>query len=158
MAQVVGCQPATSDVMARSVAAGTIQPELGGDGDGTLSDATAGGVEYGSMTLQPCIDCVDEWLTVSEVEIAEALVGLLEEHSKLVEGEHAAGGELRVREGSRQLGWEQPEMRRKCPKPATDRHITTSKKRWKRCACSLEVKVGAVVHPRRGSCRVHRRG
>ncbi|GIL86557.1 hypothetical protein Vretimale_11572 [Volvox reticuliferus] len=92
--QVVGCQPTVSDVMARSVAAGTIVSELAGPHDGggdTLSDATAGGVEFGSATLQPCSDCVDEWVTVSEVEIAEALVELLEEQSKLVEGENRSG-------------------------------------------------------------------
>ncbi len=52
----------------------------------TLSDSTAGGIEYDSQTLQPCVDCVDQWVCVGE-EIAEALVGLLEQHSKLVEGE-----------------------------------------------------------------------
>ncbi|GLI67676.1 hypothetical protein VaNZ11_011837 [Volvox africanus] len=87
--QVIGCQPAVSDVMARSAASGTIEPELADTHDGrevTLSDATAGGVESGSVTLQPCSNFVDEWVTVSEAEIAEALVGLLEEQSKLVEG------------------------------------------------------------------------
>ncbi|EFJ39992.1 hypothetical protein VOLCADRAFT_108389 [Volvox carteri f. nagariensis] len=101
--QVIGCQPAASDVMARSVAAGRIVPEVevkngGDDADGgesgwsTLSDATAGGVEYGSITLQPCMDCVDEWVTVSEAEIADALIGLLEEQSKLVEGTPGGSG------------------------------------------------------------------
>ncbi|GLC75729.1 hypothetical protein PLESTF_001679100 [Pleodorina starrii] len=89
--RVIGCQPAASDVMARSVAAGAIVPENEdedeeGAGGCTFSDATAGGVEFGSATLQPCSDCVDEWVVVGEEEIAEALVGLLEEHSKLVEG------------------------------------------------------------------------
>ncbi|GIL66142.1 hypothetical protein Vafri_19741, partial [Volvox africanus] len=95
--QVVGCQPAVSDVMTRSAASGTIEPELADTDDGrgsTLSDATAGGVEFGSITLQPCLNCVDEWVTVTEVEIAEALVGLLEEQSKLVEGEERSGGFL----------------------------------------------------------------
>ncbi|KXZ41417.1 hypothetical protein GPECTOR_480g416 [Gonium pectorale] len=104
--RVIGCQPAASCVMARSVAAGAVQPEYDcaadrdGDPDaaaaaaaaateGTLSDATAGGVEYDSVTLQPCMDCVDEWVTVGEGEIAEAMADMLEHHSKLIEG--AAG-------------------------------------------------------------------
>ncbi|KAG2483023.1 hypothetical protein HYH03_018103 [Edaphochlamys debaryana] len=95
--RVIGCQPAASDVMARSVLAGSIQPELSAEADdpsyayGTLSDATAGGVESDSLTLQPCADCVDEWIAVREDEIAAALVGLLREHSKLVEGAAAVG-------------------------------------------------------------------
>lgn len=41
------------------------------------------------MTLAPCIEYVDSWVTVSEQEIADAMVSLLHHHSKLVEG--AAG-------------------------------------------------------------------
>jgi len=49
--RVIGCQPAASDVMRRSVASGAIVQLKTGD---TLSDATAGGIEEGSLTLQPC--------------------------------------------------------------------------------------------------------
>ncbi|GFR44263.1 hypothetical protein Agub_g5468 [Astrephomene gubernaculifera] len=132
--RIVGCQPAASDVMARSVAAGRIVPEVkiptltetvsnsastadansttvsgryatgtmesGGTTpavaaanavaaaapSSTLSDATAGGVEEGSLTLPPCMCCVDEWVAVGEEEIAEALVELLEQQAKMVEG------------------------------------------------------------------------
>jgi len=55
---VVGCQPSASDVMRLSVAAGRIVEAPCGD---TLSDATAGGIEEGAVTLAPCIDGVDEW-------------------------------------------------------------------------------------------------
>ena len=48
---MVGCQPAASDVMARSVRAGAVQPEAAPPLP-TLSDATAGGVEEDSLTLQ----------------------------------------------------------------------------------------------------------
>lgn len=48
-----------------------------------------GGIEQGAITLQPCVDYVDTWLTVAEAEIADAMVSLLHHHSKLVEG--AAG-------------------------------------------------------------------
>jgi len=51
--------------------------------------ADAGGIEQGSVTLQPCVEYVDNWVTVSEQEIADAIVSLLHHHSKLVEG--AAG-------------------------------------------------------------------
>lgn len=51
--RVVGCQPAVSDVMRASVAAGHIvhaPPHAT-----TLSDATAGGIEEGAITLEPCM-------------------------------------------------------------------------------------------------------
>ena len=46
----------------------------------------AGGIEPGALTLQPCIDFVDEWVTVTEEEIGAAIVGMLQNHSKLIEG------------------------------------------------------------------------
>ena len=57
-AKVVGCQPSASDVMRQSVEAGRIVEAASGD---TLSDATAGGIEEGAITLGPCIAGVDEW-------------------------------------------------------------------------------------------------
>ncbi len=41
------------------------------------------------MTLKPCKDYVDEWVLVSEEEIGSAICGMLQHHSKLIEG--AAG-------------------------------------------------------------------
>ncbi|GAX76399.1 hypothetical protein CEUSTIGMA_g3844.t1 [Chlamydomonas eustigma] len=83
---VVGCQPAASDVMRQSVQAGCV---IDVPSHPTLSDATAGGIEEGALTLQPCTDYVDEWVLVSEDEIRAAVVGVLKHHSKLIEG--AAG-------------------------------------------------------------------
>ena len=54
-----------------------------------LISIRAGGIETGALTLQPCIDHVDEWISVTEAEIASAVVGMLRHHSKLIEG--AAG-------------------------------------------------------------------
>ena len=42
----------------------------------------AGGVEEGALTFQPCMDLVDEWVSVSEADIAGALLGL-QDHSQL---------------------------------------------------------------------------
>lgn len=84
--RVVGCQPAASDVMRRSVEAGEIVDAPSGE---TLSDATAGGIEPGALTLAPCVAAVDEWVCVSEQEIADAMLSVLHHHSKLIEG--AAG-------------------------------------------------------------------
>lgn len=80
---IVGCQPEASQVMRLSVEAGTIVDAPSRD---TLSDGTAGGVERGSVTLRPCVECIDEWVCVSEADIAGAMVAVLERQGKLVEG------------------------------------------------------------------------
>lgn len=69
--KVVGCQPEKSDVMRRSVEAGEVVsiPWLE-----TLSEGTAGGIEEGAITLEDCSQLVDEWVTVTEEEIAAAMV------------------------------------------------------------------------------------
>ena len=46
----------------------------------------AGGIEKGSLTLEPCRQLVDDWVCVSEQEIAVALLGLLEHDDLRVEG------------------------------------------------------------------------
>jgi threonine dehydratase len=56
-----------------------------------LTHTCAGGIEEGAITLDPCIQYVDTWVTVSEQEIADAMVSLLHHHSKLVEGAAACG-------------------------------------------------------------------
>jgi threonine dehydratase len=85
-ARVVGCLPEASPVMARSVAAGRI---LEMQSFPTLSDGTAGGIEPGSVTFPLCASLVDEWITVSEEEIADAVRHCLTVEHVLVEG--AAG-------------------------------------------------------------------
>lgn len=83
---VIGCQPGTSDVMGASVAAGRILDQESGV---TLSDGSAGGVEEGSLTFEPCCRFVDGWQNVSEPQIAAAMVGMLREEGISLEG--AAG-------------------------------------------------------------------
>lgn len=81
--RVVGCQPRASCVMARSVAAGRLL-EL--PSRPTLSDATAGGVEPGSITFELCRDLVDDWILVGEDEIAAAIRLVHEQEDLIVEG------------------------------------------------------------------------
>lgn len=68
--QIVGCSPVNSAVMIRSVQAGRNLdlPTLP-----TLSDGTAGGLEPGAITFDPCRTLVDEFVTVTEDEIARVL-------------------------------------------------------------------------------------
>jgi threonine dehydratase len=81
--RIVGCSPENSAIMIESVRAGRILdlPSLP-----TLSDGTAGGVEQGSITFELCRTLVDEYVTVTEDEIAESLRQFTDAHHLLVEG------------------------------------------------------------------------
>jgi threonine dehydratase len=84
--EIIGAQPANSAVMAHSVRADRIlvMPSLP-----TLSDATAGGVEQGCVTFEFCRDYVDDYVLLSEEEIAKAMLLLDEQHGIVVEGSGA---------------------------------------------------------------------
>jgi threonine dehydratase len=79
----IGCEPVASAVMSESVKAGRIVelPNLP-----TLSDATAGGIEEGSITFDLCRRYVDRYELVSEDEIAAAIRFLHDEEDLIVEG------------------------------------------------------------------------
>ncbi len=84
--QVFGCSPQNSQVMALSVQAGKLLdlPSLP-----TLSDGTAGGVEAGSITFPLCRDYVDQYIAVSEKEIAASLREFIGAQHMLIEGSAA---------------------------------------------------------------------
>jgi threonine dehydratase len=84
--RIVGCQPEAQDHMRRSVAAGGAVELPWRD---TLSDGTAGGLEPGALTIAACARLVDEWATVSEREIATAMLSVRAHAGFAVEG--AAG-------------------------------------------------------------------
>jgi len=84
--RIVGCLPAHSAVMAASVQAGRI---IDMDTRDTLSDGTAGGIEAGAITFDPCRTLVDDWVLVSEAEIRSAMVRVFDNHRLVIEG--AAG-------------------------------------------------------------------
>ncbi len=84
--QIIGCQPAASPVMARSVAAGRIV-EL--RGKPTLSDGTAGGIEEGAITLPISQAVVDDFVVVGEAQIAAAMRRFIRHEGDRIEG--AAG-------------------------------------------------------------------
>jgi threonine dehydratase len=82
-ATLLGCQPANSPVMLESVNAGRIVEY---DSLPTLSDATAGGIEPGSITFELCRRHVDEYPVVSEDEIAAAIRFMHRHEDMVVEG------------------------------------------------------------------------
>lgn len=83
---VIACQPEASAVMTESVKAGEIL-EL--PSDPTLSDGTAGGIEADSITFDICRAVTDDFVTVSEEQIGEAMRQFMDAHHQLPEG--AAG-------------------------------------------------------------------
>lgn len=92
--EIIGCEPTASAVMAESVAAGEIVdiPSLP-----TLSDATAGGIEEGSVTFEVCRDHVDRWERVTEDEIAAAIRFLHRHEDMVVEGGAVLGAAVMLR-------------------------------------------------------------
>ena len=83
---VLACQPAASAVMTESVKAGEIL-EL--PSQPTLSDGTAGGIEADAITFDLCRAVTDDYVVVSEDQIAEAMRQFIDAHHMLLEG--AAG-------------------------------------------------------------------
>ena len=85
--RVYAVSPENYKVMIESVKANRI---LDLPSQPTLSDGTAGGVEPGSITFELCRDLVDEYATVTEEEIAEALKEFMAVEHLLIEGAAAA--------------------------------------------------------------------
>ncbi len=84
--EVVACLPTNSPVMYESVKANKI---IEMESKPTLSDGTAGGIEPGAITFELCKQYVDQFILVTEEEITNAMLFMLEEHHMVVEG--AAG-------------------------------------------------------------------
>ncbi|HXR65713.1 MAG TPA: threonine/serine dehydratase [Ktedonobacteraceae bacterium] len=85
-AEIIGCSPEHSPVMARSVQAGRI---IEMESLPTLSDGTAGGIEEDALTFPLCQRLIDDYTQVSEEEIRQAMRLCLEKQHMLIEG--AAG-------------------------------------------------------------------
>ncbi|HZU69755.1 MAG TPA: threonine/serine dehydratase [Ktedonobacteraceae bacterium] len=82
-AEIIGCSPEHSPVMAKSVQAGRI---LEMESLPTLSDGTAGGVEQDAITFPLCRRLVDDYILVTEAEIRQAMRLCIETHHMLIEG------------------------------------------------------------------------
>ncbi len=84
--RVIGCLPENSAVMAATLQPGKFPSA---EVKPTLSDGSAGGIESGAITIPLCREFVDEYVLVSEAEIAAEMRFMLEAHHMLIEG--AAG-------------------------------------------------------------------
>ena len=81
--EIVAVSPAQSPAVHRCLEAGRI---IDVPCYPTLSDATAGGVEPGSVTFELCRAVIDRMLLVDERSIADALRTCIGEHHILIEG------------------------------------------------------------------------
>lgn len=80
---VVGCQPAACPIMAESIRMGRLL-EL--PSAPSISDATVGLLEPGTITFDLCRDLVRDWAMVEESDLRFAVRFVLEKQSLLVEG------------------------------------------------------------------------
>ncbi|MHA1966435.1 MAG: threonine/serine dehydratase [Candidatus Hodarchaeales archaeon] len=83
---IIGCLPENSPVMYESIKAGKI---IKMESKQTLSDGTAGGIEPNAITFHLCQRLVNQYFTINEDEIANAIRLILEQHHMIIEG--AAG-------------------------------------------------------------------
>ena len=84
--RIFACQPQASAIMAHSVAAGKIVDR---PSDATLSDGTAGGIEQGAITFPITRAVADEFVIVTEEQIAAAMRLFMDSLDDTIEG--AAG-------------------------------------------------------------------
>ena len=84
--RVIACSPENSAAMHHAIEAGRIEKIEHLE---TLSDGTAGALEFGTITFDFCKSVVDHSITVSEKEIASAMKDFIGEHQMMIEG--AAG-------------------------------------------------------------------
>ena len=85
--KVIGCLPELAPEMYLSVMEGRVVSL--DDPQETLSDGSAGGLEEDAITFDICKAVIDDFLIVSEKEIAEAIKLMAGVHHKIIEG--AAG-------------------------------------------------------------------
>lgn len=81
--KIIGCLPANAPVMYECIKAGHVidVPE-----QPTLSDGTAGGIDYDSITFELCKKLIDDYVLTSEKEILEAMRGIFKNHRLVIEG------------------------------------------------------------------------
>ena len=84
--KIIGCSPDQSPALHECMKAGRV---IDVPCHPTLSDATAGGVEEGAITVDLCREYLDESLLVSEAEIASSMREYIDAHHQLIEGSAA---------------------------------------------------------------------
>ena len=98
---MVACSPENSPIMHKSIEAGRI---IDFKSKPTLSEGTAGGVEEGSITFSFCQEFIDDYVLVSEEEIASALTLFMENENFTIEGSAALAIAGFLRESNKWIG------------------------------------------------------
>jgi len=89
--RIVGCSPENSPCLEMSVRAGRILSDGEFKNSPTFSSGTAGGIDADSFTFSAASYLVDDWIQVSEDEIAGGVKFMFEEHKEVVEGAAGCG-------------------------------------------------------------------
>lgn len=84
--ELIAVSPKNSAAMRASIIAGHI---IEVESLPTLSDGTAGGVEPDAITFNSCQQLIDSWHTLTEPEIAEAMIDYLNRYDDRIEGSAA---------------------------------------------------------------------
>jgi threonine dehydratase len=82
--RIIGCSPENSKVMIQSIEMGELHGDL--PSTPTISDGTAGGIEDDSITFELCRKYTDSYVTVTEAEIIESMIGFMDSHHMQIEG------------------------------------------------------------------------
>ena len=97
---IIGCQPERSPEMALSVQRNEYTTVEARE---TLSDASAGAFEVDSITYEVCKQVIDDFILISEPDIADGIRLMLAKERKLVEGSAAVAVQALLKEPQR---WE----------------------------------------------------
>jgi len=81
--RIIGASASNDRAMAASIDAGEIITPVFAP---TFSDGTAGGLEDDSITFDICRELVDDWVDITEADIAAAVTNMIDDHHHLVEG------------------------------------------------------------------------
>jgi threonine dehydratase len=96
--EIIGALPQNCPYMYEAIKAGKI---VDIEAKPTLADGVEGALEPGTVTLDICRECVDDYILVSEDEIREALLMIIGKHFMLAEGAGALSTAAFLKESKR---------------------------------------------------------
>ncbi|MFC2145836.1 threonine/serine dehydratase [Acidobacteriota bacterium] len=96
--EIIGALPRNCPYMYEAIKAGKI---IDIKAEPTLADGVEGALEPGTVTLDICRECVDDYILVSEDEIREALLMIIGKHFMLAEGAGALSTAAFLKENKR---------------------------------------------------------
>lgn len=96
--EIIGALPQNCPYMYEAIKAGKI---IDVEAKPTLADGVEGALELGTVTLDICRECVDDYILVSEDEIKEALLIIIGKHFMLAEGAGALSTAAFLKESKR---------------------------------------------------------